>query len=287
MNRIGPGCVTPDDMELTETPRYSPTWLELREPADAAARATVLLDRLRPESLRRTASGDLVVRDLGCGTGSMARWLSPRLPGPQHWVLQDRDAQLLAHAAATVAGPSATVETRCADLAGLTAADLRNTCLVTASALLDLLTADEGERLAAACVAAGCPALLTLSVTGIAELDPVDPLDDAVNAAFADHLRHGVDHRALLGPAAVERIVDAFERRGATVVTAPSPWRLGPGQRTLIERWLDGWVGAAVERHPDLDGAGYLRRRLADPDLRVLVHHTDLLALPPVPAQET
>ena len=41
-----------------------------------------------------------MIHDLGSGTGSMSRWLAPRLPGPQHWVLHDRDADLLARAAA-------------------------------------------------------------------------------------------------------------------------------------------------------------------------------------------
>ena len=58
-------------------------WLALREPADAAARRRDLV-----EQLRRAPAGDrpLVIHDLGCGTGSMGRWLAPLLPGPQHWV---------------------------------------------------------------------------------------------------------------------------------------------------------------------------------------------------------
>ena len=50
------------------------------------------------------------VHDLGSGTGSMARWLAPRLPGPQHWVLHDRDAGLLARAAGTLPRRRCTAE---------------------------------------------------------------------------------------------------------------------------------------------------------------------------------
>ena len=51
---------------------YSPEWLELREPADAAARAREL-----PELLRGyLPHADLVIRDLGSGTGSLGRWLA-------------------------------------------------------------------------------------------------------------------------------------------------------------------------------------------------------------------
>ena len=63
-------------------------WLALREPADAAARATDLVDQMRQ---RLRPSGRYVIHDLGCGTGAMGRWLAPLLPGPQHWVVHDRD----------------------------------------------------------------------------------------------------------------------------------------------------------------------------------------------------
>ena len=70
---------------------FSAEWLALREPADAEARAEELLTTLQPS----LASSDLVVRDLGSGTGAMARWLSPRLPSAAKWVLTDRDPALL------------------------------------------------------------------------------------------------------------------------------------------------------------------------------------------------
>ena len=77
--------------------RATPQWLALREPADAAARAPDLVELVRRQL---PSDGTLVVHDLGCGSGSMGRWLAPQLAGPQHWVLYDRDAQLLDRAAA-------------------------------------------------------------------------------------------------------------------------------------------------------------------------------------------
>ena len=72
--------------------RVSPEWLVLREPADAAARSAELAERL---GRHLPAAGRLVIHDLGGGSGAMGRWLAPRLPGPQHWVVHDRDAGLL------------------------------------------------------------------------------------------------------------------------------------------------------------------------------------------------
>ncbi|MDR7276648.1 class I SAM-dependent methyltransferase [Catenuloplanes atrovinosus] len=274
-------------MRVAEAPRYASTWLDLREPADAAARATELVDLLRG---RLADVPDPVILDLGCGTGSMARWLAPLLDGRQHWIMQDRDPDLLDVAAASMIGTGAavTVETRRGDITKLTAADLDGVSLVTASALLDLLDAGDAARLAAACAESGTPALLTLSVTGRAELDPAEPLDGPLNSAFNAHLRHHVAGRTLLGPDAADALADAFRARGVTVHAAPSPWRLGPDRRELTAEWLRGWVTAAstrlgrdtgVEREID----DYLSRRLARAaagDLTVTVHHTDLLALP-------
>ena len=274
-------------MNVPETARFTPDWLALREPADAAARATDLLVPLRAHLDRAGAAAPsparpLVVRDLGCGTGAQARWLAGRLPGPQRWILHDRDPELLARARAGLP-PSLAAEARRGDITALTAADLAGTALVTASALLDLLTFDEVEALAAAVPGAGCPALLTLSVVGRVVLHPHDPLDTAIAAAFNDHQRRTEAGRRLLGPDAVAAATASFERRGAAVRTSASPWRLGPAQAALTAEWLRGWVGAACEQRPGLPGDDYLRRRLeqcAAGRLSVVVHHRDLLALP-------
>ena len=77
--------------------RVSSRWLDLREAADAAARARDLVAHVRR---RLPATGRWVIHDLACGTGAMGRWLAPLLPGPQHWVVHDRDADLLEIAAA-------------------------------------------------------------------------------------------------------------------------------------------------------------------------------------------
>jgi hypothetical protein len=260
---------------------FSVSWLSLREPADALARSGELVGLVGAQSVIRSG----VIHDLGCGTGSMGRWLSARLPGPQRWQLYDRDPALLRHAAATMPtaaadGSPVTVQTREADITRLTASNLAGASLVTASALLDLLTADEVTALASACVEAGCPALLTLSVAGRVTFDPADPLDGPIGEAFNAHQRRTVDGRRLLGPDALAAAIAAFARFGAETVVRSSPWRLSrPRDTALIEAWLDGWVGAAAEQDPSLPAAEYLRRRLASDDLSVFVEHSDLFGV--------
>jgi hypothetical protein len=218
----------------------------------------------------------------------MGRWLAPRLSGPQHWVMYDRDADLLERAAADTVvtaadGAPVTVEVRQRDITRLAADDLHGASLITASALLDMFTLDEVERVVAACVDAGCPALLTISVIGRVELTPSDPLDATVAEAFNAHQRRTTGGRSLLGPDAVDACVDAFRRRGVNVVVRSSPWRLGADQADLAAEWFSGWVAAACEQRPELasQAAAYASRRLADAAagrLGVVVHHHDLLA---------
>ena len=220
----------------------------------------------------------------------MGRWLAPKLTGPQHWVLHDRDANLLEVAAADVPRAAAvTVETRRSDISALHASDLAGATLITASALLDMLTADELAGLAGLCIRAGCPALLTLSVVGRVELAPADPLDRRVAAAFDAHQRRATQRGRLLGPDAPDVAVELFGRLGAEVLVRPSPWRLGPSHAELAAEWLTGWVGAACEQQPELAAeiGAYTRERLAEAAagrLAVTVDHADLLVLPPATA---
>ncbi|MEV4621359.1 class I SAM-dependent methyltransferase [Asanoa sp. NPDC049573] len=262
-------------------PTVSPEWLRLREPADAAARAADLVDDLRS---RLGDAPRLVVHDLGCGTGSAVRWLAPRLAAAQHWIMWDRDPDLLA--AALAGKPDGiTVTTRQRDIGTLTAADLSGAGLVTASALIDILTVEEVDAIAAACAGAGVPALIMLSVVGRVELTPADPFDAEVAAAFNAHQRRAVGGRRLLGPDAVAALADAFGRHGVATTLRPSPWRLAADDRALLDVWFREWLAAAVEQVPALatPAGGYARRRtaeIAEGRLTASVDHVDLLALP-------
>ena len=255
----------------------TPDWLDLREPADAAARSDELAERL---GRHLPAADHLVIHDLGGGSGAMVRWLAPRLPGPQHWVVHDRDEGLLELATAHgPAGAAITVEARRSDITRLAPGDLAEASVVVASALLDLLTADELARMLGA--GTGCPMLLALTVVGRVTLTPADPLDARIVAAFNTHQRRG----RLLGPDAVAAAVDQLRGRGAEVIVRPSPWRLDAAHADLMAEWFGGWAAAACEQEPALaaQAAAYRDRRLAQAaagELAVTVDHADLLALP-------
>lgn len=270
---------------MSVIPVVSADWLAVRGRADDAARS----EALAKAAARLAGPGPLVVHDLGSGTGAMVRWLAPRLAGAQAWVLHDADPAILsrvdARSARDGSGLPINVRTRVEHLAELPVTAFEGSSLVTASALLDVITREEASAIVTACVASGVPALFSLSVTGRVRLSPRDPADPAFETAFNDHQRHDVGGRRLLGPDAARVVRELFAASGWRVRTARTPWRLGPGDGQLIGEWLDGWIGAALEQRAELlpQATEYRQRRgdeLARGRLRVRVDHQDVLAWP-------
>lgn len=261
-------------------------WLALREPEDARARSRGLA--LAAADL--VGPGTIEIQDLGSGTGSMMRWLAPLLPGPQRWVLHDWNADLVGRAVngplpADRTGRAVEVDTRTTELARLDAAQLAGADLVTASALLDVLTGAEVAAVVDACLAVGCPVLLSLSVTGEVRLDPPDPFDDVIGAAFNAHQERTVDGRRLVGRSGAALAHERFRAIGWNVRTETTRWRLGADEPRLLGEWFDGWWGAALEQRPELaaEVAGFRAARAAQARrgaLSAVIAHTDLLAWP-------
>jgi SAM-dependent methyltransferase len=269
---------------------FDTDWLALREPADAAARSVALEAALARSLAGR--GGTLGCVDLACGTGANLRRLAPRLRGPQRWQVVDSDAALLAEA-----------RRRCVDLraangapvevvyvqADLAAADLDACCagaaLVTASALLDLVSPEWLDRLAAAIARVRSVALFALDYDGRRACEPVDADDAPAHAAFDAHQRRDKGFGPALGPRAATYAARALAARGYRVERARADWWLGPADAALQAELLRGWARAAVEAAPDcrdlLDA--WLGRRLAQLDAgrsRLTVGHEDLLATP-------
>jgi hypothetical protein len=133
-------------------------------------------------------------------------------------VIHDRDEDLLALA---VAAPPAgvTVEARRSTSRGCRRDELDGASVVVASALLDMLTADELAGMLAGC--AGRLTLIAMTVTGRVTFAPEEPLDARLSAAFNDHQRR--DGR--LGPDAVAAVDGAAlvgRARGGSGPTTPS-----------------------------------------------------------------
>lgn len=264
---------------------FSADWLALREPYDHAARADALTGRLAAWLAREAASRPVRIVDLGCGTGSNLRYLSPRLRVPQAWSLVDHDADLLAQVPAMPG-----LETVRADLSGpLDALPIQAAALVTGSALLDLVSDDWLARLAAAAIrpaAAARPAFLfVLSYDGDMRWDRPLPGDDHFLSLFNRHQTTDKGFGIALGPAATGRLAERLEAAGYRLWQASTPWRLGVADARIQRDVVTGAVAALATTFPAEAGplADWLERRLdriAAGQSGLIVGHRDLLALP-------
>ncbi len=271
---------------MSEFLEVSGDWLAVREPEDAAARSL----NLALNAAELLSDGPIVVHDLGSGTGSMMRWLAPVLPGPQTWFLHDWNADLIDQAIdrgrpCDRDNGQISVLGRTGNLADLSPEDVAGGSLVTASALLDVLTKEEIHTIVGACVAAHTPALFSLSVTGGVRLNPRDELDTAFESAFNAHQLRHTNARRQSGRYGAKIARSRFEEAGWQVCQSTTLWRLDHRQPALLSEWFSGWVDAAVEQEPQLQGAAdrYRQDRLAQIELGGLsayVDHVDFLARP-------
>jgi hypothetical protein len=255
--------------------RFAAAWLDLREPHDHAARDPALL---AAAARHLAAEPGALALDLGCGTGATFRAVAPLAPGSR-WRLLDRDATLLRLAAARC-GPA--VETLHGDFGNLDALPLHGVRLVTASAVLDLVSHTWVEGLAARLAAARVGVYAALSYDGRMRWTPALPGDAAVREAFNRHQRGDKGLGPALGPAAAGTLAWALARRGFRVRTAPSPWRLGP--EAALGRDLVAGVAAAALEAGLTGAAGWGQARRAASGA-CTVGHCDLLALPASSAQ--
>ena len=253
---------------------FDADWLALREPLDHISRSK---DLIAPLVHAWDTGGWSRVLDLGSGTGSNLRYLAPRLPPDQDWVLVDHDPDHLRTLRALKRPPgvrSLTVSSR--DLATHEWGDMAGADLVTASALLDLtsngrISWSEG-RLDDPSVGPG---------TGGTVQDDL-LVREAVNAHQAGDKGFG----PALGPAAAALAEERFRLAGYRTTLHESAWRLGGEDRPIVERLIEGWAGAAAAMRPNDEArirvwAEAKRTVVETGAFSLTVGHHDLLALPP------
>jgi hypothetical protein len=280
------------------------SWLRLRECADTAARSASVT---RAITSVIGAGKSVKVLDLATGTGSNLRFLVPRLSGRQSWLVVDRDPTVLAEVQARTSAWGAPrryevradaggfiiygdrleckVETRQLDLGNLDELNMfAGRDIVTASALLDLVSETWLATLVAGCKAVGAAGLFAMTYNGYSCCSPLEPEDDMVRNLLNRHQKtdKGLGGQAA-GPAAAECAVRAFAEAGYRVRTAPSDWTLGSGERELQHQLIEGWAEAATAMAPgDAEQVKRWRgRRLAHVEAdrsRLVVGHLDVAA---------
>lgn len=285
---------------------FSAEWLALREPYDLAARAeaAAALDLRGLAGRMRRDARALDVLDLACGTGANLRALAPRLGGAQRWLLVDHDPLLLAELPRVLAAWSraeglglrteaqgiriegadwdAAIRWRRIDLAdALEAVPFEDARLVTAAALLDLVSAAWLDRLFDRVRRARAAMLFALSVDGRVRWDPAVEADGVVDALFAAHQRRDKGFGPALGSEAPAAAAARLEAMGYRTLQVRSDWRIGDA--AMLRAMIEGIAGAALEQSPQARAPveAWRAQRLAlVPRSRLHVGHRDLLALP-------
>lgn len=284
---------------------FSDAWLALREPADHRAADGQIIGALINwvEDRVSQSSAPLRILDLGCGTGSNLRGLSPHLPAQQSWTLVDQDpalhnaarTRLKAWSEATsaedvgsdglrleVRGRTVDVTFQQADLAQADLAELvTDVDLVTASALFDLCSSEWILALKdAVFVRDGRALFARLSYDGQETWLPPHPADADILAAFARDQRTDKGFGEAAGPDAWDVLADTstisdplFSSVGET------PWTLkSPRDSELIAALADGIATAAERQGIDADTVADWRSSRVAADT-VEVGHKDVLLL--------
>lgn len=295
---------------------FSVDWLHLREPFDRAARKAAWeeggLAKLLARWCRQCPANSFAVIDLACGLGANLRELAPRLGGAQHWRLVDHDPVLLgavpraleelahrhgyrftcaddAGAARPIeiigSGFRAQVVLQQLDLArNLDKLDLRGTYLVTASALLDLVSAPWLRTLLRKAQANRCAMWFALNVDGRTTWDPPDPDDERVHRLFGRHQRRDKGFGDALGPRAAAFVMQEIAGYGYESLQAQTDWVIDGAQAPDMQlAMIEGIARAALEQDPGSENVvrpWKARRSAAVGSSRLRVGHVDILATP-------
>ena len=230
---------------------FSIEWLNLREVSDHRSRDKELL-KTAVDWLNNLKAKDKVIVDLGSGTGSTIRELQryTTLTPSIQWRLVDNDPGLLAEAIHRHS-EEYSIETFLVDLSKTQKLPLKSVSLITASALLDLVSGDfirdlcqlikeknEGRPLGF---------YSALNYDGCIKWTPFHPLDAVIAMNFNTDQRRDKGFGPALGPDATDFLKTQFDSTKFQCLSAKSPWLLGSADYLLAESLINGISDVAIQ----------------------------------------
>jgi SAM-dependent methyltransferase len=264
-----------------------PRYLDAKRTVDARARDRRVRDRLLAE-----LPAEPTVVEAGAGTGVTVDLLAEWGVDGGRYRGVDRSPEVLATARERLRGAEGVTETDEGFRVGerdvrfergdaLTALPGADADLLVAQAFLDLVPLSEAFDAAAAALAPGGLLYAPITFDGGTYFQPDHPDDEAITAAYHDHIdaQPGRDARA------GRHAIDALHRRpGTLLAVGASDWVVRPhsGEYPADERFfletILGFVESAVGDHPA--AAEWLRTRraqLSAGELTYVAHQCDLL----------
>ena len=285
------------------------SWLDVREGADARARNVDVVTAL---SAYVDELADIHLIDLGAGTGSLFRYLAPRLGNRQTWRLVDYSSSLLEQAEtrltkwagqhelivqSKVGGWYASnmvreyhVDTEIWDFArGFPDFPIDPSAdLITASAFIDLVSLSWIEQLVAFCKKARTSFYGCLTYNGLIEWSPKHSFDGEFLQLLNNDQRRDKGMGPALGPDAFQAINNSFVSSGFVVKTGSSPWVLDSKdwqlQKALLLQWVklldqkSSWPAWKIKEWNEFHLAVIVEGKS-----QLKVGHQDIWVVPPEP----
>ena len=230
---------------------FSIEWLNLREASDHKARDRHLL-KTAANWLNDLKSKDKVIVDLGSGTGSTIRGLQryTTLAPSIQWRLVDNDPELLAEAVHRHS-EEYSIESFLVDLSATQKLPLESASLITASALLDLVSSNFIRDLCQLIKEKNEDRPLgfysALNYDGCIKWTPFHPLDAAIAMNFNTDQRRDKGFGPALGPDATDFLKTQFHSTKFQCLSAKSPWLLGSADYLLTESLINGISDVAIQ----------------------------------------
>ena len=230
---------------------FSIEWLNLREVSDHRSRDEELL-KTAVDWLNNLKAKDKVIVDLGSGTGSTIRGLQryTTLAPSIQWRLVDNDPGLLAEAIHRHS-EEYSIESFLVDLSKTQKLPLKSVSLITASALLDLVSGDFIRDLCQLIKEKNESRPLgfysALNYDGCIKWTPFHPLDAVIAMNFNTDQRRDKGFGPALGPDATDFLKTQFHSTKFQCLSAKSPWLLGSADYLLTESLINGISDVAIQ----------------------------------------
>lgn len=241
--------------------RAESDWLQERYQMDAGSRNPDLL-RTFLESFDAGRSVQRIL-DVGSGFGANFLFLAPRIPGRQHWLLLDRDNELIDKVnwmiqdraqdldrdgtrilKEALASGRITVDSYCGDFTDAASPIFEKSWdAVVANAVFDLNSQEQFRAFLRAALAAKRDHDLRLYFTLHLErgggFDPRSPENDRYMDLFHQHMARAQDFGRAMGADCAKDMKEIMLQEGLRPILGASPWFITANERSFLKSNLN------------------------------------------------